>query len=122
MSDKPLKLMAQVRNQIRVLHYSIRTEHAYTGWIKRFILFHNKRHPMEMGKSEVEAFLTYLAVDRSVSSSTQTQAKSALLFLYEKVLGQELPWLSDIVTAKHRKRDLNHTVGHASAGMAERIG
>lgn len=64
MSDKPIKLMVQVRNQIRVLHYSIRTEDAYIGWIKRFIFFHNKRHPLEMGKSEVEAFLTYLAVDR----------------------------------------------------------
>jgi site-specific recombinase XerD len=104
MSDKPPELMVQIRDQIRVLHYSIRTEDAYIGWVKRFIYFHNKRHPLEMGKSEVEAFLTHLAVERRVSSSTQSQAKSAILFLYQKVLCQELPWLTDIVTAKQPQR------------------
>lgn len=87
MTDKPPKLLDQVRARIRVMHYSIRTEQAYVDWAKRFILFHNKRHPAEMGKTELEAFLSYLAVERRVSASTQTQAKSALLFLYQQVWG-----------------------------------
>ncbi len=76
------KLLDQVRDRIRVKHYSIRTEHAYVDWIKRFIYFHRKRHPKELGAPEVEAFLTHLAVDGNVASSTQAQALSALLFLY----------------------------------------
>lgn len=100
MAEKPVKLLDQVRAKIRVLHYSIRTEETYVEWVRRFILFHNKRHPLEMGKAELEAFLTFLAVERRVSASTQSQAKSALLFLYQKVLGVDLPWLSDIVAAK----------------------
>lgn len=100
MSQNQPKLLDQVRNHIRTLHYSIRTEQAYVDWIRRFILFHNKRHPAEMGKSELEAFLTYLAVDRHVSASTQSQAKAALLFLYQKVLRQEVDWLKDVVAAK----------------------
>lgn len=80
------KLLDQVRNKIRVKHYSIRTETAYIGWIKRYIYFHNKKHPKDMGKTEIEAFLTHLAVDRTVSSSTQNQAFNALLFLYKQVL------------------------------------
>lgn len=104
MPAHPPKLLDQLRAKIRVLHYSIRTEQAYVDWNRRFILFHNKRHPMEMGKVEVEAFLTHLAVEREVAASTQSQAKSALLFMYQRVLGQELPWLSDIVTAKQPQR------------------
>jgi integron integrase len=80
------KLLDQVRNKIRVKQYSIRTEAAYIGWIKRYIYFHNKKHPKDMGKSEIEAFLTHLAVDRNVAASTQNQAFNALLFLYEQVL------------------------------------
>ena len=75
----------QVRALIRVTPYSTRTEDTYVHWIKRFIIFHGKRHPRGMGKVEVEAFLTHLAVDRNVAASTQSQAKSALLFLYQKV-------------------------------------
>ncbi|MDO5654130.1 MAG: integron integrase [Brachymonas sp.] len=99
-----LRLLDQVRNRCRVLHYSLRTEKAYVDWIRRFVLFHNKRHPLEMGAAEVEAFLTHLAVERNVSASTQNQALAALLFLYQQVLGQELPWLNDVTRAKKPQR------------------
>jgi integron integrase len=101
--DQP-KLLDQVRERIRTLHYSIRTEEAYVDWIRRFILFHQKRHPAEMGRDEIEAFLTYLAVKRNVAASTQSQAKAALLFLYQKVLKQDLAWLKDVVAAKQPQR------------------
>jgi integron integrase len=100
----PPKLLDQVRNKIRVTHYSIRTETQYLQWIKRFILFHGKRHPKEMGAAEVEAFLSHLAVEGNVSASTQNQALSALLFLYREVLAIELPWLDDVVRAKKPQR------------------
>jgi integron integrase len=93
-----------VRDRIRVKHYSIRTETQYVQWIKRFILFHGKRHPREMGAAEVEAFLTHLAVEGSVAASTQNQALSALLFLYREVLQIELPWLDNVVRAKQPQR------------------
>ena len=96
----PPKLLDQVRDRVRLKHYSLRTEQAYVGWIKRYIIFHNKRHPAEMAKPELESFLTSLAVERNVSASTQTQALSALLFLYKEVLGQEFPWLEDVTRAK----------------------
>jgi integron integrase len=98
------KLLDQVRDLIRVKHYSIRTERTYLDWIKRYILFHDKRHPKDMGASEVTAFLTHLAVVGQVSSSTQNQALSAILFLYREVLGIELPWLNDVVRAKLPQR------------------
>ncbi|MEQ1558544.1 MAG: integron integrase [Methyloglobulus sp.] len=98
------KLLDQVRGKIRLKHYSIRTEQAYTDWIKRFILHFGKRHPREMGAAEVEQFLTYLAVQGKVSASTQNQAKSALLFLYKEVLAVELPWLDNVEQAKNPKR------------------
>jgi hypothetical protein len=82
-----------VRQKIRLKHYSIRTEHAYVEWIRRFILFHGRRHPRELGREQVEAFLTHLAIEGNVAASMQNQAKSALLFLYREVLGDELPWL-----------------------------
>ena len=82
------KLLEQVRERIRLKHYSIRTEQAYLHWVRDYILFHKKRHPKEMGKSEVTAFLTHLAVKRKVAASTQNQALSALLFLYSEVLQQ----------------------------------
>ena len=75
------RLLDQLRDRIRLKHYSIRTEEAYSDWVRRFILFHAKRHPREMGHAEVEAFLTHLAVAGRVAASTQNQAKSALLFL-----------------------------------------
>ncbi|HUN01154.1 MAG TPA: integron integrase [Halothiobacillus sp.] len=98
------KLLDLVRERIRVKHYSIRTETSYVQWIKRFILFHNKRHPREMGAPEVEAFLTHLAVVGDVSASTQNQALSALLFLYREVLGVDLPWLDNVTRAKRPQR------------------
>jgi integron integrase len=81
------KLLDQVRDQIRIRHYSIKTEKSYVGWIKRYIYYHKLRHPAEMGKREIEQFLTHLAVERNVSPTTQNQAFNALLFLYEHVLG-----------------------------------
>nr|WP_200907276.1 phage integrase N-terminal SAM-like domain-containing protein [Ardenticatena maritima] len=79
--QRPLKLLDRVRQVLRRKHYSYRTEQAYIQWIKRYILFHNKRHPKEMGAPEIEAFLTHLAVEEHVAASTQNQALSALLFL-----------------------------------------
>ncbi len=100
----PKRLLEQVRARIRVKHYALRTEYAYVDWIRRFILFHRKRHPAEMGAAEVEVFLSYLATTRNVSASTQNQAKAALLFLYKEVLGAALPWLDDITQAKASRR------------------
>ncbi len=100
----PPKLLDQVRDRLRVKHYSIRTETQYLQWIKRFILFHGKRHPTEMSATEVEAFLTHLAVAGQVSVSTQNQALSALLFMYKEVLAINLPWLDNVVRAKRPQR------------------
>ena len=85
-------------------HFSRRTETAYVAWVRRFIFFHDKRHPADMGGPEVSKFLSALAMDRDVAASTQNQALSALLFLYRAVLGQELPWLDDVVRAKRPAR------------------
>jgi integron integrase len=98
------KLLELVRDRLRVKHYSLRTEQAYVHWIKRYIIFNDKRHPSEMGKREVEAFLTSLAVERDVSASTQSQALSSILFLYREVLEQGLPWLDDVTRAKRPAR------------------
>ena len=98
------RLLDQLRDRIRLKHYSIRTEGVYVDWVKRFIWFHDKRHPRQMGKEELEAFLTHLAVKGKVSASTQNQAKSALLFLYREVLGVDLPWLENVEQAKAPKR------------------
>ena len=98
------RLLDRLRDRIRLKHYSIRTEHAYADWVRRFILFHGKRHPSELGVQEVEAFLTHLAVERRVSASTQNQAKSALLFLYKDVLDAKLPWLKNVTGAKSPQR------------------
>ena len=103
-TSNPPKLLDQVRDKLRVKHYSIRTEQTYSGWIKRYIYFHGKRHPKDMGAAEIEAFLTYLAVEGNVSASTQNLAKSALLFLYREVLEIELPWLDNVTQAKVPKR------------------
>ncbi len=98
------RLIDQVRDALRVHHYSLRTEEAYIQWIRRFIYFHNKSHPKDLGEVEITAFLTHLAVNRNVSASTQNQALSAILFLYKKVLKQELEWLDDVVRAKRPTR------------------
>ncbi|WP_425387926.1 phage integrase N-terminal SAM-like domain-containing protein [Derxia gummosa] len=99
-----MRLLDQVRERIRYLHYSLKTERAYCLWEKAFVRFHGLRHPREMGLGEVEAFLTHLAADRGVSASTHRQALSALLFLYRQVLGVDLPWLDDIGRPKARER------------------
>jgi integron integrase len=98
------KLLDDVRNLIRTRHYSYRTEEAYLNWIRRYILFHGKRHPAEMGAAEVGEFLTHLAIKREVAASTQNQALAALLFLYKNVLKQDLPWLKNIERAKRPAR------------------
>ena len=100
----PLPFLERSRQKIRLKHCSLRTEQAYLDWIKRFILFHGKRHPVEMGAPDVESFLTHLAVARGVSASTQNQAKSALLFMYREVIGIELPWLDHVERAKTPQR------------------
>lgn len=99
-----VRLLDRVRHAVRLRQYSLSTEKVYIGWIRRFILFHGKRHPAEMNKHEVEAFLTHLAVNRAVSPSTQNQALQAILFLYKNVLEIELPWMDDVVRAKPKRR------------------
>ena len=101
---QPRKLLDQVRDQVRVRQLSRRTEKAYVGWARRFILFHGKRHPAEMAETEVNAFLTHLAVEGKVSASTQTQALCAVLFLYRHVLGIQLGELEGLVRAKRRRK------------------
>jgi integron integrase len=98
-TNKP-KLLDQVRDVIRRKHYSIRTEQAYVDWIKRFIVYHGKRHPSEMAEEQVAQFLTHLARDLNVAPSTQNQALSALLFLYKEVLKHEIGWLEKVERAK----------------------
>jgi integron integrase len=103
-TPRPKKLLDLVRDVMRLNHYSRRTEDAYIDWIRRYILFHNKRHPQDMGVKEIEAFLTHLAVQRNVAASTQNQALSALIFLYRDVLQIELPGMIDAVRANKPKR------------------
>jgi hypothetical protein len=98
------RLLERVRAALRIRHYSRRTEKAYVAWIRRYILFHGKRHPVEMGAPELTRFLSSLAVDSKVAASTQSQALSALLFLYPAVLEMDLPWLDDVVRAKRPQR------------------
>jgi len=104
MSTNTPRLLDRVREVLRRKHYSIRTEEAYVGWIKRFVLFHDKRHPRELGLPEVDAFLTDLAVHQGVAASTQNQALSALLFLYSEVLQQPLDGPVQAVRAKQPER------------------
>lgn len=103
-NNRAPKLLDQLREQVRVRHYSLRTEKTYAQWVRRFIVFHGKRHPAKMGKDEIEAFLTHLAQDRKVAAATQNQAMSAILFLYRHVLNQEPDWLTDVVRAKKPSR------------------
>ncbi len=101
---QPPKLLDQLRENLRTRHYSIRTEEAYLDWVRRFILFHGKRHPKDLGAPEVQAFLSHLAVERHVSPSTQNQAKAALLFLYRHQMNMDMPWLDEVVQAKRSPR------------------
>lgn len=100
----PPRLLDQMRERIRVKHYSIRTEETYLHWVKRYIYFHHKRHPAEMGAPEVEAFLSHLATTANVSASTQNLALSSILFLYKEVLAVDLPWLEGVTRAKKPQR------------------
>lgn len=100
MSDKPVKLLDQLRNVLRAKHYSYRTEQAYVDWVRRFILFHDKRHPNDMGDQEINAFVTHLATERRVAASTQNQALSAVLFLYRHVLEREIATPSSTLRAR----------------------
>jgi len=93
-----------VRNASRRKHYSIRTEDAYIDWSKRYIFFHNKRHPAEMAEAEIEQFLNHLAVQQKVAAATQNQALSALVFLYREVLRLELGWMENLRRAKQPQR------------------
>ncbi|MCX7627405.1 MAG: integron integrase [Methylophilaceae bacterium] len=101
--DSP-RLLDRMRAEIHLRHYSIRTEESYVDWARRYILYHGKRHPREMGAKEVRDFLSHLATERNVAASTQNQAKSALLFLYREVLKIELPWLDEVIAAKASRR------------------
>jgi len=101
--DSP-KLLDRMRAEIRLRHYSLRTEQTYVDWVRRYIFFHGKRHPQELGAEAVRDFLSHLASARNVSASTQNQAKSALLFLYREVLKIELPWLDEVIAAKASRR------------------
>src|ERR1700751_1280961 len=100
----PPRLLDLVRGRMRRANYALRTERAYTDWIRRFILANEKRHPAKMGAEEVETFLTELAVDGKVAAATQNQALAALLYLYREVLGIDLPWMQSIVRAKRPQR------------------
>lgn len=101
---KSVRLLDQLRERIRYLHYTISTEQTYVYWVKGFIRFHGVRHPAEMGRAEIEAFLSWLANERRVAVSTHKQALSALLFLYGKVLGVDLPWMNDIGRPRTKRR------------------
>jgi integrase len=101
---QPRKLLDHVRDVLRVNHYSVRTEEAYVGWIRRFILYHNKKHPLGMGALEVEFYLTHLAVGEKVSTNTQKQALNALVFLYHRVLQKPLGQFRDISRPKRPQR------------------
>ncbi len=98
------KLLDQVRTVLRVRRYSYRTEKTYVQWIRQYIFFHNVKHPKDMGATEIEAFLTDLAVERTVSAATQNQALAALLFLYREVLSVDLPWLEKFMPARKSSR------------------
>ncbi len=114
-TSSPPRLLDALRQQARYLHYSIRTEEAYVYWVRAFIRFHGLRHPSEMSQPEVEAFLTYLASERDVAPSTHKQALSALLFLYQKVLRIDLPWMRDIGRPKSL-RHLPAVLSHEEVG------
>jgi integron integrase len=98
------RLMDKVRDALRSRHYSYRTEQQYTGWIRRYILFHGRKHPRELGPGDITAFLSHLVRDRNVASATQAQALAALLFLYRQVLDVPLPWIGNIPRARRPKR------------------
>lgn len=99
-----VKVLDQLRERIRYLHYSIRTEEAYVHWVRAFIRFHGRRHPATLGRAEIEQFLSWLAGERRIAPSTHRQALSALLFFYGNVLGIELPWMTEIGRPQAKRR------------------
>ena len=103
MEPRPKKLLDQLRDAIRLKHYAYRTEETYAQWVRRYILFHDKRHPNEMGRIEIEAFLTHLAVQEQVAASTQNQALNAILFLYREVLNLEV---SEVNAIRAKRTDV----------------
>ena len=111
------RLFDVLREAIRIRRYSLRTEDTYVDWVRRFILFHGKRHPRELGAPEVQAFLSHLAVERQVAASTQNQAKAALIFLYKEVLAVDLPWLGEQV-ARLRQGALGDQLRRLLSGEA----
>ncbi len=102
--ETPRGLLALARERMRTRHLALRTEQAYLQWLQRYVDFHDRRHPRELGASEIEQFLTHLAVQRKVSAATQNQALQALLFLYRHVLDIELPWLDNVTRATSEKK------------------
>jgi integron integrase len=102
--NEPSRLLDKLRHQIRLRHYSYRTELTYVGWVKRYILFHGKKHPVTMGGPEVEAWLSHLAIERKVAAATQAQALASVLFLYKQVLKIDLPWLNNVVRSTQPRR------------------
>jgi integron integrase len=130
-APRPQKLLAQVRDVLRTQHYAIRPENAYVDWAKRCILFHQKRHPKEMERVEIEAFLTPLAVERHGAASTQNPALSALLFLYKEVLRQEVESVDAVRARKPKRRPtvltkiealrVLHAMVGVPQGMAKRL-
>lgn len=121
-ADSAPRLLDRVRHEIRLRHYSVRTEQAYLGWIRRFILFHGKRHPRDMGAEEVSRFLSHPAVEGNVAASTQNQALNAILFLYRTVLKVDLPWLDGVHRAKKPTRLATTTCGACSPKRTALIG
>jgi len=101
-TEKP-KLLDQVRNNLRVKHYSKKTEEAYTSWIKQFIIFNNKTHPEKLGKEEIQKFLNYLTTERNISSSTQNQALQGILYLYKNILKKDVGWIDEIKKSTRKK-------------------
>ena len=99
-----IRLLDRLRERIRYMHYSIRTEQAYVHWTKAFVRFHGMQHPDQLGRAEIEAFLSWLASERQIAPATHKQALSALLFLYQKVLGQDIPWMADIGRPRRQAR------------------
>jgi integron integrase len=121
--SSPPKLIDQVRNLLRTMHYSSKTEKAYLFWIKRYILFHRKRHPVDMGAMEIEQFLTHLAVNEHVAASTQNQALCAIVFLYKQLFKREPGELKELVWAKKAKRlPVVFTRGEAQAVLSQLTG
>ena len=98
------KLLDRVRAKMRARHYSRRTEDAYVGWIRDFILYNGKGYPKQLGRKEVEGYLSHLAVGKNVAASTQNQALAAILFLYKQVLEIDLPWIENVTRAKRTRR------------------